>query len=250
MRQFHLDAIRQFEGFSARATWDYKQHTNGYGTRAKFPGEIIDRAEAERRFNAEIEEARATVARFAPHLDQGTGAALTSLTFNAGTSWMRAGLGTAIKNGDIDTARSIFKMYTHAGGQSLPGLEARRQIEVQWFGQENPQASTPRGSPRSAEPGRTAVAAPTEPKAAATISSIFPDRASEAESEALPIHPATIAGTRSHGDATPSGFGWLYLAILDALTNIDTFMGDGRRPYSSDEPFREGGGKDYPSSTT
>jgi lysozyme len=140
MNSFYLDAIKKFEGFAQRAEWDYAQHTNGYGTRALFPGEVIDRAEAERRFQIEIKEARAIVERNAPDADEGTKAALTSLTFNAGDKWTRSGLGEALRQGDTETARELFLQYNKAGGQALPGLVARRAAEAEWFG--NPQAGS------------------------------------------------------------------------------------------------------------
>ncbi len=148
MNSFYLDAIKKFEGFTQRAEWDYAQHTNGYGTRALFPGETIDRAEAERRFHAEIGEARAIVERNAPHADEGTKAALTSLTFNAGDKWTRSGLGEALRQGDTETARELFLQYNKAGGQTLPGLATRRMAEAEWFG--NPYAVSTEGGMRNA----------------------------------------------------------------------------------------------------
>jgi lysozyme len=148
MNNFYLDAIRKFEGFAQRAEWDYAQHTNGYGTRALFAGEVIDRAEAERRFQAEIGEARAIVERNAPHADEGTKAALTSLTFNAGDKWTRSGLGEALRQGDTETARELFLQYNKAGGQTLPGLAARRIAEAEWFG--NPQVVSTEVAARNA----------------------------------------------------------------------------------------------------
>jgi lysozyme len=148
MNNFYLDAIKKFEGFAQRAEWDYAQHTNGYGTRALFPGEVIDRAEAERRFQAEIGEARAIVERNAPHADEGTKAALTSLTFNAGDKWTRSGLGEALRQGDTETARELFLQYNKAGGQTLPGLAARRIAEAEWFG--NPQVVSTEVAARNA----------------------------------------------------------------------------------------------------
>ena len=76
----YLTAIQKFEGFTQKATWDYAQYTNGYGTRAATPGETITKAEAEKRFKAEIGEAASLVDRFAPNLDNGTRSALTSRT--------------------------------------------------------------------------------------------------------------------------------------------------------------------------
>lgn len=131
----YLDSIRSFEGYTARAKWDYAQHTNGYGTKAAFPGEVIDRSEAEQRFRREIADAAAKVDAFASNLDDGTRAALTSLTFNAGTKWMQSGLGAAIEKRDFESAQRIFLQYTKAGGADLAGLVSRRLEEATWFGE-------------------------------------------------------------------------------------------------------------------
>lgn len=129
----YLDAMKRFEGYASRSAWDYAQFTNGYGTRAHYEGECIDQAEAEQRFIDEVSRAYTLVDRFAPNLHEGTKAALTSLTFNAGTSWMTSGLGTAIKSGDIDGAKRIFLDYNKADGKVLPGLVSRRRSEQSWF---------------------------------------------------------------------------------------------------------------------
>jgi lysozyme len=134
MHSFYLDAIRNFEGFTPQATWDYAQHTNGFGTKAQFAGEVIDRAEAERRFKAEVSSARSVVEKAAPNVDEGTKAALTSLTYNAGTAWIDSGLGDAVRRGDLDAARDIFQKYNKAGGEVLPGLVNRRSQEALWIG--------------------------------------------------------------------------------------------------------------------
>lgn len=135
MHSFYLDSIRQFEGFTARATSDYAQISNGYGTKALYPGEVIDRAEAERRFQAEIGQARNIVDKAAPHVDEGTKAALTSLTYNAGTAWIKSGLGDAVRRGALEEVREIFQKYNKAGGEVLPGLVRRRATEAEWIGQ-------------------------------------------------------------------------------------------------------------------
>lgn len=129
----YLDTIKRFEGFAERSQWDYAQNTNGYGTRARYDGEKIDRTEAERRFQKEIADAYAAVERFAPGLDEGAKAALTSLTFNAGSAWTKSGLGEALQRGDMTSARQIFQLYNTAGGKILPGLVRRRIAEAEWF---------------------------------------------------------------------------------------------------------------------
>lgn len=161
----YLDAIRGFEGFTPKADWDYAQYTNGYGTKAKFAGEVIDKTEADRRFNSEIAEARAIVERHAPEASEGTKQALTSLTFNAGDKWTRSGLGEAVKAGDTDKVKEIFLQYNKAGGEVLPGLARRRLAEAAWIGAPSAEAAAP-GLP----PAMTATAtqtAPTPPMVAA-----------------------------------------------------------------------------------
>jgi lysozyme len=152
MQSFYLDAIKKFEGFTEKARWDYAQQSNGYGTRALYPGEMIDKQEAERRFAAEIATARAIVDRHAPNADEGTKAALTSLTYNAGDKWTRSGLGEAVRNGDLEAVRSLFQEYNRAGGKELEGLVTRRAAEAQWIGNGLPE------NLGAASPGVTAAA--------------------------------------------------------------------------------------------
>jgi lysozyme len=129
-----LDKIKSFEGYTPVAKWDYSQFTNGYGTRARAPDEVITKAEAESRFRAEIGKAAQIVERHAVNWDPGTKAALTSLTFNAGTRWISSGLGDAVRAGDVEAVRERFVLYVKAGGETLQGLVNRRNAEVEWIG--------------------------------------------------------------------------------------------------------------------
>lgn len=129
------DFIKRYEGFEPRAQWDYKQYTNGYGTRARSPGEIISREDADPRLADEIAKARAIVEGFAPDIDEGTKRALTDLTFNAGDKWTRSGLGEAVRAGDMDRVRSLFLQYNKAGGETLSQLVRRRQEGADFIGQ-------------------------------------------------------------------------------------------------------------------
>lgn len=129
----YASAIQRFEGFTPRAQWDYRQHSNGFGTRARSPGEVIDRPEAERRFNEEIGRAREIVRNVGVQMTPGQEAALTSLTFNAGANWVNSGLGNAVRNGDWARAQELFTQYNRAGGEVLPGLTRRRQEEATWL---------------------------------------------------------------------------------------------------------------------
>ena len=154
----YLNAIQKFEGFTQKAQWDYAQYTNGYGTRAQSANEVVTKAEAEKRFKAEIAEASSLVDRFAPGLDEGTKSALTSLTFNAGTAWMKSGLGRAVISGNLEQARDIIVLYNKAGGEILPGLVTRRTIEASWIGTAADRQATVQAV--SLAPTASAVAAP------------------------------------------------------------------------------------------
>jgi len=161
----YLDAIKQSEGYRAEAQWDYAQNSNGYGTRARYAGEVIDKAEADRRFSSEIQKAADFVDKFAPGLDEGSKAALTSLTYNAGTAWSKSGLGEAVASGDLDKARSLFLQYNKAGGAVVDGLVQRRLQEVAWFGQGNPatQAATAGFAAMASAASASAVSGSSQP---------------------------------------------------------------------------------------
>jgi len=162
MKDTYLDSIRRFEGFCAIARPDGSQLSNGYGTRALFSGETISREEADARFRNAVSSAEQLVDKCAPGLDEGTKAALTSLTYNTGVHWMQSGLGDAVRQHDFSKARDLFQRYTLAAGQPLPGLVARRNQEVNWF--ENVAASLPAPSNTSATSwAATATNAPDAP---------------------------------------------------------------------------------------
>lgn len=162
--------IKSTEGFAPQAKWDYKQFTNGYGTRAVHSSEVIDEGTANQRFNNEISRAAKFVDSVNPNLDPGTRAALTSLTFNAGEKWAGSGLGEKIRAGDVAGAKADFLAYNHAGGVVNQGLADRRAREAAWFGQQDvaageaPQAASYQapgaGSPGAETPQPAAVSGP------------------------------------------------------------------------------------------
>lgn len=139
----YLNAIKGFEGYTEKPTWDYRQWSSGYGTRASGPNDIQPRPVLEQRFSDEIAKAAALVdARF-PTLPEGARAALTSLTYNAGPSWMNGGLGKAVGANDWTTARNLFQQYTQAGGKKLQGLVNRRAQEGAWLVGVDPGITSP-----------------------------------------------------------------------------------------------------------
>ena len=128
-----IQEVIGFEPFQPIAKWDYRQWTNGYGTKAHYPHEPITKATAQLRLMIELEAAQAAVDHFKPQMPDGLRQALTDLTFNAGTGWMHAGLGQAVTSGDLEEIKTILLEYDMAGGRVNAGLEARRKAEVSWI---------------------------------------------------------------------------------------------------------------------
>jgi GH24 family phage-related lysozyme (muramidase) len=129
----YLNAIKGFEGYTEKPTWDVRQWSSGYGTRASGPNDIQSRDVLEQRFQTEIGKAASQVDAAFPQLPIGARAALTSLTYNAGSGWINSGLGNAVRQGDWAGARNAFMQYNRAGGQVLPGLDSRRAQEAAWL---------------------------------------------------------------------------------------------------------------------
>lgn len=126
--------VKQQEGFVAKATWDYKQYTNGYGTKAADANEVVTQAVAEQRLQDELGKALTAVKAFVPaNTPVGVEQGLTDASFNLGTGWMQAGLGASVKAGDWKAAGEHLLQYNHAGGQVLEALTKRRQAEVNMF---------------------------------------------------------------------------------------------------------------------
>jgi GH24 family phage-related lysozyme (muramidase) len=138
-----VGAIKAEEGFDPKPRWDVKQWTVGYGTKASGPDERPNQAELEGRFQTSLTSAAKIVDSVNPNLDPGTKAALTSLTYNTGDAWTRAGLGDKIRAGDIAGAQKIFLSYANVAGQPNAAVAARRWREAQWFGQTEAPAGGP-----------------------------------------------------------------------------------------------------------
>lgn len=153
-----LAQIKQFEGFTPKAQWDYSQYSNGYGTKALAPGEVINEQEGHRRLVNELGQAQGLVDKFAPNLPPGVRNALTSLTMNSGTRWQDAGLGAAVQAGNWQAAAQRIMDYNKAGGKELPGLTYRRGVEAGWITGQGPTGAVSRGL--SAPPGGGAPTVP------------------------------------------------------------------------------------------
>src|SRR5262245_35885425 len=128
------DFIKQEEGWHDRTKKDGTQYTNGWGTRANDPNEVIDRAEADRRLDREIGEVNTWLDRnvkvpLSP--SQRTG--LASFGFNLGTGALQRIL-PDINKGDWqrvgDRMLSHNKVRNEKTGELEEKLTARRTREV------------------------------------------------------------------------------------------------------------------------
>lgn len=131
------ERVKKLEGYSEKPYADFKQTSSGYGTKAQ-PGDEnipVDQRQAvyTQRLRNELSSAYQIVDNFAPGLPKGARDALADLTYNAGSTWTQAGLGQAIRAGDMETAKERLAQYTKAGGVDNPGLIVRRQEELKWW---------------------------------------------------------------------------------------------------------------------
>ena len=170
--EYYMNEIRRMEGFSSRPYWDVRQWSSGYGTRAGGPNESIDRETANRRLTQEVDAAERSVDAFQPNLDPGTRAALSSLTFNAGPSWQRSGLGRAVQAGDTGEITRLLNQYNRSDGVVNRGLVNRRATEASWIGR-GPMADdgmNPFSDNYPPQPAVAPASAPTQPPAPAAPS--------------------------------------------------------------------------------
>lgn len=128
-----IAAVQRFEGFEPTAKWDYKQWTNGFGTKALAPHEHISETVAYRRLVDELTKAQEAVERFAPGAPGSVEDALTDFSFNAGTGWEKARLGQLVKAHKYLEAAKDLESYDHAGGRVLKALALRRAEEAGWI---------------------------------------------------------------------------------------------------------------------
>ena len=138
-----VELIKQFEGYSATAYQDGGQWYIGYGTNCQedaYPDGITEE-EAEQLLRAHISEFEGLLNTWLDArgiaLTQAQYDALTSFTYNIGTSWMTTAncqmvaLLTAAPETRTDIAAvNAFGVWCHSGGRIVPGLVDRRLTEA------------------------------------------------------------------------------------------------------------------------
>ena len=137
-----IELIKEFEGFSARAFYDYNQYSIGYGTACKYneyPNGITQE-KADELLRAELvkseEKVNAFASKYGLRLSQQQFDALMSFTYNLGTNWMnnestfRTAVIQGAKGNDFIFA---ITMWCNAGGKVITGLVQRRLAEANLY---------------------------------------------------------------------------------------------------------------------
>lgn len=112
--------------------FNFKQFSVGYGTRGR-KGEEISPQQAEARLRSELAMHAGVIDDAADdvglRLTQGQRDALISFDFNTGKG------DYLIRNskGNVSEILRRMKLYTKAGGKTLPGLVNRRKAEAEMF---------------------------------------------------------------------------------------------------------------------
>jgi len=130
-----IEFLKQAEGFQARAYKDSDHYSIGYGTRASYKDEVIDRDEAERRLREEVENiARVVNSSVHVPLKQHQFDALVSFAYNVGVkALLSSTLLKLLNKGLYDEAANEFKRWVHSGGHVVEGLVNRRRKELRMF---------------------------------------------------------------------------------------------------------------------
>jgi GH24 family phage-related lysozyme (muramidase) len=130
-----LEMIKAKEGFRAKAFWDHKQYSIGYGTRTEDSNEVISKEEAEKRLSADVEKRKAYVLTFGKKNGYSWGEqqvdALTSFIYNLGYGALDSVTGKG-KRSNEEIAKAMLQ-YNKASGQVNAGLAKRRGEETALF---------------------------------------------------------------------------------------------------------------------
>lgn len=150
-----LALIKKYEGFSATTYNDpVGLPTIGYGHKL-LPGESfpngITQDEATQLLVADAAIAGQAVESLVKvRLTQGQFDALVDFCYNLGKSRLAAStLLRDLNSEDYNAARQQLLLWVHAGGQVLPGLQARRQAEFDLWGSASPAAQPATPSPQN-----------------------------------------------------------------------------------------------------
>jgi GH24 family phage-related lysozyme (muramidase) len=154
-----LNNIKEHEKFTPKAFWDYKQWTNGYGTKANSPTEVVTPQEADERLRRDVQERMNFVSRFGKqkgyNWNQNQLESLTSFVFNLGNGALQQVTANGTRTNE-QIAEAIPK-YVNAGGKVQRGLVKRREIELAQFNAPTMEAIPSQMAAASPQPIQTPV---------------------------------------------------------------------------------------------
>jgi GH24 family phage-related lysozyme (muramidase) len=128
LTELMLFSLKHFEGFIEKTKWDFKQYTNGWGTKGK-KDEIITIEEADKRFEENLDKYFCKIAEEYPHLKEGQLVATVMLSYNVGPN---AIIKSNITDNLLDKGvKPPFEKWNKAGGNVLSHLIQRRTFESQ-----------------------------------------------------------------------------------------------------------------------
>ena len=123
-----MHLLTRLEGYSSEPYWDVNAYRNGYGTPALHRHERVNTVEAYRRALNTYRKQSRRVKRDYPGLNELQVAALSVMRYNVGS--FGPGLKAAIASGDLGRMAKYMRRYVKSAGEYLPGLAARRELEV------------------------------------------------------------------------------------------------------------------------
>lgn len=141
MSERGVQFIKDHEGFTQYAMWDYAQWSIGYGTHCEkdeYP-DGITREQADILLRKEIAVKETAVAAFEKKIGRTLSAqqfdALVSFSYNVGSGWMSNpsyNVYRLIASGSTDEMALVNALgsWIHAGGEALSGLACRRMDEA------------------------------------------------------------------------------------------------------------------------
>ena len=154
--------VKGVEQFRPETFPDVNRRSIGYGSAPRSPNERLTEPQAAQRLQEDLQRAAQIVDSQNPNLPEGARSALISLTQNAGSKWVKDGLGDAVRRGDPKEIASILVKYNKAGGVPSRGLQIRRNTEASWIDQTQGIVNSLNGKPQiKVVPPTTDVSPPT-----------------------------------------------------------------------------------------
>lgn len=121
-------ALQAAEGLLSVPQWDVNAYRSGYGTPARGRQERITLREARRRSAEAYGGFYERLTADYPCLDDWTAQVVTLTLYNVGS--FGAGMRAALRSGDRGRIAAMMTRYVKSQGKVLPGLVARRALEV------------------------------------------------------------------------------------------------------------------------